>query len=374
VTTPTSVRELIARDANWLRTLETVYKIKVSRDGSLASLKYDQIESPMHDPLVQECRGMVVDVDRGMILAHPYNKFWNHGEEGAAAIDWRTARVQEKLDGSLMILWWSPIEMRWRVSSSGHPTAGGEFGYDVSRTFADAFWQTFEALGMRHPPLYGLGNTFMLELCAKENRIVVRHDRPRLVLHGARDMETGLEIARDRLAELATEVGWELVKEYPIATIEDCLAAAEALDPVATEGFVVVDANFNRVKVKSPRYVMLHHMRGEGMSQRRAIEIWQSGETAEVLANFPEFTPEVENTQGAMRQAIEDAYRLWKDNARRPTKKEFALVVKEQPGAAIAFKLWDKALCGVDPALEDATSIVRTMTVPAIQRLIGSQP
>jgi hypothetical protein len=59
-----------------------------SHDGDLVSLKYNQIESPMHEPIVQECRGMVVHVPTGTILAHPYNKFWNHGEALAAPIDW----------------------------------------------------------------------------------------------------------------------------------------------------------------------------------------------------------------------------------------------------------------------------------------------
>jgi RNA ligase len=371
--TPATVRDLIRTDADWLRTLETVYKISVSRDGSLVSLKYNQIESPMSEPIVQQCRGMVVDVERGMILAHPYDKFWNHGEPGAATIDWSTARVQEKLDGSLMLLWYSVVDMRWRVSSSGHPTAGGEFGYDASRTFADAFWQTFVALKMRIPPLEEGCYTFMFELCAKENRIVVKHDQPRLVLHGARDMETGREVPREKFAELAAECCWEIVREFPIGTIEDCLAAVEQLDPIATEGFVVVDGNFNRVKIKSPRYVLLHHMRGEGMSQRRAIELWQSGETAEVLANFPEFTPEVDAVQGKIDSAITSAYRLWQQNAAAPTRKDFALAVKDSPGSSIAFKL---VALGRPALLDDATAVVRAMTVPAIQRLIdpGLEP
>src|SRR6185312_17211633 len=96
------VESLIATNPNWLEHLETEFKIHIVRDGNLVSLKYNQIESPMHEPIVQECRGMVVNTTTGKVLAHPYNKFWNYGEHLADTIDWSTARVLEKLDGSLM--------------------------------------------------------------------------------------------------------------------------------------------------------------------------------------------------------------------------------------------------------------------------------
>src|SRR5262245_66091344 len=119
------VQQLIDERSDWLEHLAESYKIHVVRDGDLASLKYNQIESPMHEPIVQQCRGMVVDVAQRRVVAWPYNKFWNHGEHLADQIEWSTSRVQEKLDGSLMIMYWRDIVNGWCVASSGHPTAGG---------------------------------------------------------------------------------------------------------------------------------------------------------------------------------------------------------------------------------------------------------
>lgn len=370
---PRTVRELMDRDIDWLRTLTEVYKIKATRDGDLVSLKYDQHESPMHEPMVAQCRGMVVDVERGVILAHPYDKFWNHGELHAAEIDWARARVQEKLDGSLMILWWSPFDLVWHVSSSGHPTAGGEFGYDTTRTFADAFWDTFQSLGMKLPAGC-TGSTFMFEICAKQNRIVVKHDAPRLVLHGARATAAGVEWSRSALEHVAGDLGWEIVKEYPIDSLAACLALVEELDPIKHEGFVVVDDAFRRIKIKSSAYVALHHLRGEGMSQRRAIELWQKGETAEVLASFPEYTDETEVVRVQLDAAIAQSFALWNDHRTLPTKKDFAMAVKSSPLSGIAFKLWALELERTPKmlALEDASEIVRGLHVSAIQRLIES--
>jgi hypothetical protein len=361
------VRQLMQSREDWLEHLQSEFKIKVTRDGDLASLKYDMIESPMHEPIVQECRGMVVDVSRKQVLAWPYNKFWNHGEALAAPIDWSTARVQEKLDGSLMILYWNPSVSAWVVASSGTPRASGSFGNldaESSRTFSRAFWQAFEALDMSLPSQDHQRMCFMFEFCALENRIVVRHDKPRIVLHGVRDVNAGVEWSHGDLCSLGTDYGWEVVKTYPIGTIEDALFMANALDPLVNEGFVVVDGKFNRVKIKSPRYVVLHHMKGEA-TPRRAIELWQAGETQELLAHFPEMAAAILPVQERLEDA---ALRAWLDfdfNRHLPTQKDFALAVKDTPWSAVTFLLKKHP----DPSIATARTILRGLTLAALERI-----
>lgn len=351
---------------DWIDHLQTQYEIKVVRDGDLASLKYNQIESPMHEPLVQECRGMVVDTARERVLAWPYNKFWNLGEALAAPIDWATAVVQEKLDGSLMILYFDDKQRGWCVASSGTPRASGSFGSDSSRTFEDAFWEIWDAIDMREPGLYWRGTCFMFELCAANNRIVVMHPEPRLVLHGARDVETGVEIPHRSLTAIADACNWEVVKTFPLATPADCLAAAEALDPLNTEGFVVVDAQFNRVKIKSPRYVVLHHMKGASTT-RRAIELWQTGETAELLAHFPEMSATITPVHDALDSAAVSAVADYEFHRVLPTRKDFALAVKDRPWSAVTFKLYSIS----SPAdVAESKKIMRSLSLAALERIV----
>lgn len=361
------VQQLMNEREDWLAHLESEYKIGVVRDGDLVSLKYNQIESPMHEPIVQQCRGMVVDVGCKKVLAWPYNKFWNHGEAGAAAIDWGTARVQEKLDGSLMILYWRDIENGWTVASSGTPTAGGSFGSD-ERTFRDAFWAHVGVDGLLWVRSADVRATYMLELCDSPNRVVVRHERPRLVIHGARWLESGKEFSRTELEEHAARMHCEIVREFPIASVADCLAAAEALDPLQQEGFVVVDAAFNRVKIKSPRYVILHHMKGEA-TPRRAIELWQTGETGELLSHFPEMAsaimPIQEQLDGIAQQAVKD----FDENRARPSRKDFAIAIKDRPWSSVLFRLLDHET----PNIDHAKAIMRKQTVASLERMLGLQ-
>jgi hypothetical protein len=359
----THVRNLIqAEPANWLSILTEQFHITAVVDGDLVSLKYNQIESPMHEPIVQECRGMVVHVPTGTILAHPYNKFWNHGEELASPIDWSTARVLEKLDGSLMTLYHHGGE--WCVASSGHPTAGGSYG-EESRLFRDAFWETWNALGMRLPQ-DDTEHCFMFEFCADAHRIVCKYDSPRIVLHGARNLVTGVEWDMGSMAGAAHDNRWESIRSYRLYSIDTALAAATELDPIAYEGFVVVDAAFNRVKIKSPRYVSLHRMKGEA-TPRRAIELWQTGETDEVLAHFPEFAPKILPVQQSLERAALLAHADLVEGQTTDSRKEFASVVKGRPWSAACFRHFE------DRDVVTVHEVIKTMrgqSLASLERLV----
>ena len=342
------------------------FAISATRAGGLISLKYNQIDSPMHEPCVADCRGLVVrEDDPTTIVAMAYRKFWNLGEKYADAIDWSSARIMEKLDGSLMTLY--AHEGRWCVASSGHPTAGGNFG-DEAGTFADAFWSAWSALGYRLPdidrPFF-----YAFEFCTPNNRIVVRYDRPRIVLHGARSADDLTERGHAWLVSEAADHGWEVVKAWPAATASQAVADAAATDPLALEGFVVVDEQFRRVKIKNPRYVEIHHLRGN-RSPRAVVELWKSGEAAEVLAHFPEMAPDFAVVTEPIEAAIARTGHAWRKHAGIDDRKAFAGEVKAEPFASVLFRMFGDRPTG-DAEHEVATR-VRSLNTAAILRAIGA--
>lgn len=271
------------------------FAIKVRRHSAhpnLVQLKYDQRLSPMDEPVVRECRGLILDeADGWRVVCRAYDKFFNHGEPHAAPIDWSTARVYDKLDGSLMTLY--PYARRWHVASSAVPDAAGR-AHKSGLTFAQLFEQTWARLGY-HLPDTADARCFMFELMTPDNPIIVRHAKPRLVLHGVRDLTTMAELDPD---PFAAHYGWECVRSLPLSTIDDCLAAAAELRPTHGEGYVVRDAAFRRVKVKSPHYVALAHIK-EAMTGRRLLEIVRANESDEFLAYFPEFRPAYDAARAA---------------------------------------------------------------------------
>jgi tRNA splicing ligase len=50
-------------------------------DSGLVVLNYNQINSPKLDPIVRECRGLILDRNSGYsVVARSFDWFWNYGE------------------------------------------------------------------------------------------------------------------------------------------------------------------------------------------------------------------------------------------------------------------------------------------------------
>jgi len=332
------------------------YGVAVKRHPKYPNLvlfKYSQIESPMGEKIVQECRGIILDESNNWaVVSYPYNKFFNHGEGHAAPIDWATARVFEKVDGSLMTLYW--YDNQWQVASSGTPDAGGEV-YGTGMSFATLFWKVWNELGYKLPSRGMEGKCFMFELCTPYNKIVVQHTKNRLVYHGCRSI--WLDDYREEfkimpgppefeLVSSLANMNWEVVKSYPLGTIEDVLKTLESIPPTEGEGYVVCDANFNRIKVKTPQYVALAHMR-DGMGSRRMLELVRSNESEEFLTYFPEFKSMHAQVKEKFNALVEQVTQAWMkvqympwgatEEEERKCKKEFALAIKDVPFNGILF-------------------------------------
>ena len=86
--------------------------------------------------------------------------------------------------------------------------------------------------------------------------------------------------------------GEEEPKKYQAKSLKECIAIAEELNKgpiIEEEGFVVVDKDYHRIKVKSPKYVEAHKLKS-GISKRVLIEtITEPDFDAErYLLQFPE--------------------------------------------------------------------------------------
>jgi hypothetical protein len=207
----------------------------------------------------------------------PFYKFGNYGEPYADDIDWNTARVQEKIDGSLIKVW--HYKGVWRVSTNNTIDAGSARTDSNEDTFLNIFNRAWAHTG-KHFSELNTGYTYMFELVSPQTRVVIPYTETKLYHTGTRDNKS--------LQELQTDIGIEKPKEFSITTIEACVEAAKNLDKYH-EGFVVMDSYWRRVKVKSPLYVAIHHLLNNISSEKRVIDLLVSGEDAEVVSYFPEY-------------------------------------------------------------------------------------
>lgn len=298
---------------------------------NLVLLKYNQLLSPMGERVVQECRGLILDeANDWSVVSHPFDKFFNVGEGFAADVDWTTARVLEKLDGSLMSLYF--YDGAWQVASSGTPDASGHLGTrDVS--MAQGFWEVWHQLGLQLPPDSFAGWWFGFEFMTPWNQVVVRHETPRIVCIGARQSD-GQEWWPHDLA-----FGWPTVASFPLASIDEVLFAAQQISPMNGEGFVVCDADFHRVKIKSPQYVALHHLRDQ-VSIPKMLDLVRSGEGDEFLSYFPDFRAQFEDVRSRFEAvaAQADADFLELRSIENPRDFAFAAQKKSVPPALFALR------------------------------------
>lgn len=332
------VQNFLRTTPDALKALEAKYSIKAKRHSKYSNLvlfKYSQIDSPFQEPIVQECRGLILDESNNWeVVCYTYFKFFNVFEPLAAMIDWSTAKVQEKLDGSLIQVF--SYNGEWLVATSGTPDAQTPIG-DYGTTFYDMFWRVFKT----PPPGLELdrGYCYAFELCCPENRVVVQHKEPRLVLHGIRDLLDFKEID-----PLTTRwcFAFETPRNFPLTSIESCLEAAKRLDPLQQEGYVVVDAQFNRVKVKSPAYLALHHAKDGLLSLKHIALIIRTGESEELkmaLLAFPELKPHFDKFVTRYDEIVQQANASYLKVKNIKSQKEFALAVLKEYYPNILFAM-----------------------------------
>jgi len=308
-----AIQWFIEQHSDWEKLLqEKPYCITISRDvvfgKKLIMFKYSQIDSDFKIELVRECRGLVLDEETLEPVCIPFFKFGNYGESYCPKIDWSSCWVGEKLDGSLIKI--VKLSDKLLISTNGTIDAfkapiaeqigctAKSFGDLVVEALFKEYQVNMDKIGKSTvddevvAPIEWLaslldeGKTYMFELTSPFNKVVVTWHETRLNFLGVRDNLTFQEtyFSDHRLKDC-----FNTPKVFPLKSIDECIAAAEKLD-CNNEGYVVCDKNFNRVKVKSPTYVALHHIKNNNvLSFVRGVEIVRKNELEEILTYFPEF-------------------------------------------------------------------------------------
>lgn len=380
--------EFIRDNSNWEEIFsQKPYCVKVSRDvvfgHSLVLLKYNQVESDFHNEIVRECRGLILDEDTLEPICVPFFKFGNYGESYCPEIDWKNCWVEEKIDGSIVKV--VRLGDNLLISTNGTIDAfkapiaeqigckSRSFGDLITEAIINAYYDYIDWDGFGVPLLHDTiekkcmeffkdnlieGKTYMFELTSPFNKVVVQWHEIKLNFLGVRDNSTLQEVYFN---DHYLKDFFNTPKVYPLKTMDECIKAAEKLG-TNEEGFVVCDKDFNRIKIKSPTYVMLHHMcNNHILSYEHGIDVIRENETDEVLTYFPEFEPhlshirdDLDDLKKTLNKAAESIVEIQKMN----TRKEQALAIKNTFGkySGIGFALLDKRINSVDEWISNCPS------------------
>lgn len=160
-----------------------------------------------------------------------------------------------------------------------------------------------------------------------------------------------------------------LVAEYKIDAVRDGDLVSLKYNQIESPMHEpIVDDKFNRVKIKSPRYVALHHLKGNA-TPRRAIELWQTGEHEELLAHFPEFRPAIEPVHDKLDEFARRAVFEHEQTMQCTTdRKGYAALAVQYPFSAVMFRMLTNGRATVD----EAKAIMRGMSLAALERMVDA--
>ena len=331
----TIIGEYCATHANWEQDLAAApYYLKIKYDGPYVMFSYNQLASNFNIGLVREARGIIFrkgEWEKPVCWA--FNKFGNYGESYAPEIDWSTAMVTEKIDGSLIKVWWDGC---WHISTNGTIDA---YQAEISDVKMKNFGDYFEQAIMKYYTTFGeflaglnKGLTYMFELVGPYNRVVIPYEEIDVYFLGARSnngseysikWNTGLDVG-----VIPTPI------VYPLTSLDECVRAAEEMD-WDSEGFVVADAYGNRVKIKSPAYVMAHFARNNNVITRKhLLRVILENEVDEFLCYAADYAEDLQAAQDSMNEYKETCERYARALSAAATtleRKDYAKLVMSLP-------------------------------------------
>lgn len=292
------ILDVIRNNPDWKNYLQSLnVNIKID-DDNLAIFNYG-VDADFTNPIVREARGIIIDLDKCQVICWPFNKFCNSHEAGAKIdldnFNWNNFRVEDKLDGSIVKLYYKPYRgvmaddlgihgwWSWATNACINAFEAPLNGQSRYRNYGELIES---AMNFGDIPFNDLNPnfTYIFELISPDNQVVIKYPYTRLIHIGTRNNITG--------EEYCVNIGIKQPDVYEVGnSLDDCMAAAIRLNNnstrVSKEGFVVVDDQWHRVKVKSPEYLVAHKLWNNGnISKENALKWLMDYDTHQIDPNM----------------------------------------------------------------------------------------
>jgi len=248
------------------RTLEDLYQryeiqSTMSPNKDLAVFNY-RILAPMDMKIVQESRALVLDTKNWDVVSKSINAFFGHEEVFAKQtleqFDWASAKAMTKLDGALVTIYY--YKKDWHVCTR-YSVFGENQIYTINASPSKLTWRELTEI-----TLQDMGYTwesftskldknvcYTFEITSPENRVIVIYTDRKLTLCAAVDKTTLKELDIYELDFPKLKVDY-----VPVSSLDDVFELINQNDdPLSYEGYIVIDKNFNRLKVRNPKFIQM---------------------------------------------------------------------------------------------------------------------
>jgi hypothetical protein len=301
------------------------FRLKSKMYEHKALIKYDQIDSDMSLTEVREARGLVLELNTWKVLNLAFKKFFNSAETHAAKIDWSTAHILEKLDGSCISVYYDWNDLTWYAATTGTANGEGEVNNKLGTTFNQLFWDTVINKYNLNTCLLNEDLIYVFELMTPYNIVVKPHGESTATLLTVRNRVTLEEIPYGDLFMVSESLGVPLVKSYDLnnPNVGKLIKTFEGMS-WHEEGYVVVDGKMDRIKIKNPAYLAVHHLKGK-TAEHNIITIVKSNEIEEFTSTFPDRKDELyrlKSSYDSLVSKLEEAWSVLYENRPKNITKE----------------------------------------------------
>lgn len=313
------IQEFILAHDNWRELLaDAPYNLKISEDDGYVLFKYNQIASDFNEEICKEARGLILDTqDNFRVVRYAFKKFFNVDEGFAAKLDWDSAVATEKIDGSIMSVWFA--RDKWHLSTNGTIDAfKAELnGVGPYKTFGELFESVLPLSTFAN---YNKHRCWTFELVSPYNKVVIDYPETKVYLLSVRDMDSLEELCLDAVEMIADANGLTVPERYDLNNEADYRKVVEQM-PEGHEGIVVRDVNGERVKIKTLLYFEMHRAKNNGViTLERIVDLIRANDHYEFLSYFPEYQSvfddvkrQIDNTEVVVEKVRQDVAE-WKNN------------------------------------------------------------
>lgn len=269
----------------------------------------------------KECRGIKFDKE-GKLLARPFHKFFNQNEK-PETLEEELAKYdlvgEDKEDGSMI----HPIKINGELKfcTKAGVTSIAEDALEYAKSAKEDYIKFCDyCTETMFTPIF--------EWVAPTNRIVLKYNKPNLILLALRHNATGHYSSRGDLEQLMFHYGdIPLVKQYDLKTFNKDLVDIEGVVAHCPKtGF--------RVKMKTEWYVNLHRTKDMMFYEKNMIECLYTESMDDLLSLVePEDKKDIEDWRDYVfanaSAFIDDIMKTFDDLKELAIKKDFALKVQE---------------------------------------------
>lgn len=292
----------------------------------LVILNYDQIESPKTNPIVRECRGLVLNSNDYSLAAMCMPRFFNVGEvaDEFPLFDFSDFVTHEKVDGSLVTLF--HFQNNWMAKTRG------SWGLD-SMQGLDFNWLTGILKALNSSSFNDLNLdpnlTYVAEFCSLWNKVVREYRTPCVYSLTAFDGEKELH-----WDDIPKHSCFQYPQTYHLKSVDDMkeYLLEKSKTDATFEGFVIRDKDSRRWKLKSDSYFQLHSLRSNNniFLDKNLITFVLSGNTEEILLYFPEVEEKLNNLNNKVQNLKKEMLSIWNEAKNIESQKDFALYVTKR--------------------------------------------